>query len=81
MSSQEYKIAEIKARYSREQLLDKLLDFKEYQLKGWDKQELVNEILELNVHGCRSYNEYSDDELVELVVEELDYENAWGEME
>lgn len=81
MSNQEYKISEIKARYSREQIIDKILDFKEYQFNGWDKNELVAEILHLLQHGCRAYIEHTTDELVDLLVDDLDFENAWGEIE
>jgi len=81
MSDREYKISEIKARYPREMIIDKILDFKKYQFNGWDKSELVAEILQLLQHGCRAYIEYPTSELVDLLVEELDYENAWGEIE
>ena len=81
MSDNHYKIAEIKARYNREQIIDKILDFKEYQFNSWDKNELVAEILQLLQHGCRAYIEHTTDELVDLLVDDLDFENAWGEIE
>ena len=78
MSNREYKIAEIKARYSRDEILDMLLDYKK---RSWDTathEEMLEAIVNLHLDGCDSYNKYSTDELAKCLVNERQW---WGEME
>lgn len=78
MSNREYKIAEIKARYSRDEILHMLLD---YKAKSWENstyEDLVEEIVRLHEDGCESYNELSDDDLAVCLIDQREW---WGEME
>lgn len=78
MSNREYKIAEIKARHSRDEILEKILH---YIRKSWEDathDDLVEEIVELNEYGCESYNKFSNDELAECLI---DQRELWGDME
>ena len=78
MSNREYKIAEIKARYSRDEILDMLLDYKEKSWENSSHKDLLEEIVRHYEDGCLSYNELSDDDLAERLVDERRW---WGEME
>lgn len=76
--SDEYLITETKARYSRDEILDMLLD---YKAKSWEtatQEDLIEEIVNLHLDGCDSYNKYSTDELARCLVDERKW---WGEME
>ena len=78
MSNQEYKIAETKARYSRDEMIQMLLD---YVRRSWEDaihDDLVAEIVELHEYGCKPFNKYSNDELAEFLVDER---KLWGDME
>ena len=76
--NREYKIAEIKAKYTRENMLDKVLDYIEKDYDGYNVQDLLNEILALREHGCNPLNKYSDNDLAEELVDFMDrYEREW----
>jgi len=78
MSDRDYLITETKARYSRDEILDMLLDYKEKSWESSSHKDLVEEIVRLHEDGCLSYNKLSDDELAERLVDERRW---WGEME
>jgi len=73
MSNREYKIAEIKARYSRDEILEMLLDYKGQSWEGATHKELIEVIVNLHEDGCESYNTFSDDELAEALIDERKY--------
>ena len=73
MSNREYKIAEIKARYNRDEILEMLLDYKGQSWESATHNELIEAIVRLHEDGCESYNEFSTDELVECLLDEREY--------
>ena len=79
--NRDYKIAEIKSRYERERLIDKVRDYIETDYENFNSRDLLDEILELRVHGCQSLNDYSDDDLAEQLIDYIDRSGNWEEIE
>lgn len=78
MSNLKYKIAETKARYSRDEMIEILLDYKR---KSWEDavhDDLVDEIVDSYKYGCEPYGKFSNDELAEWLIDER---KLWGDME
>ena len=79
--NRDYKIAEIKSRYERERLIDKVRDYIETDYENFNSRDLLDEILELRVHGCQSLNDYSDDDLAEQLIDYIDRSGNSEEIE
>lgn len=73
MSNREYKLAEIKARHSRDEILEMLLDYKAQSWEGATHHELIEAIVNLHEDGCEPYSKFSDDELARCLLDEREY--------
>jgi len=75
--NREYKIAEVKAKYTRENLLEEILDYIEKDYESYNSRDLLGEILYFREHGCDPLNKYSDAELAEELVDHINNYDDW----
>lgn len=68
-----YKRAEIKARStSRDNTIERISEYMERDFVNDTHKDLVEEIIYMRTNGCRPLCEYSDDELVEELIDHID---------
>lgn len=72
--NRKYKIAEVKARFShsREDTIEKISEYMERDFENDSHKDLVEEIVYLKTNGCQPLREYSDDELIEELIYQID---------
>ena len=75
----EYKKLELLIRYGRENLLDRILHYKEMFLSVEGQKYLIDEILYLYKNGCPSLDDLSDKELAEELIDYLERGDYWYE--
>ena len=73
-------MTEIKAKYDREKLIHKILDYIEMDYEGSNSQNLLNEILYLREQGCVPLTDYTTTELASTLVEHLDRHKDWDKV-
>ena len=77
--NKKYKIAEIKARLwnSRDDVIEKISEYMEKDFENDNHKDLVEEIIYMRTNGVRPLCEYSDNELVDELIDQIDRYDAW----
>jgi len=79
-SNTHYKKLEVMSNYSRDMMIEKILDDIVDKLSNtYSGDELIAEIVELNINGVHAINEMSDKQLAEKCVEIFDNNDEWGD--
>ena len=79
-SNTHYKKLEIMSNYSRDMMIEKILDDIVDKLSNtYSGDDLIAEIVELNLNGAHAINEMDDKQLAEKCVEIFDNNDEWGD--
>ena len=75
--NREYKIAEVKAKYDRDDIIEKITEYMKRDYENDTHRDLVNQIIYLNMNGGEAISGYTDSELITTLVVYIDNYDDW----
>jgi len=75
--NREYKIAEVKAKYDRDDIIEKITEYMKRDYENDSHSDLVEQIIYLNMNGGEAISGYTDSELITTLVDYIDNYDDW----
>lgn len=75
--NREYKIAEVKAKYDRDDIIEKITEYMKRDYENDSHSDLVDQIIYLNMNGGEAISGYTDSELIEELITYIDNYDDW----